>query len=384
MLSMAELKAIFPLSKGEILANNVFLLNIEEPIEPQKLIRRLGGTIKFGVVGDEIRDFKKLAILERIKKIITPTLKDASSKFNFGFSDYVNSGRINFNELGMETKKYLKSQNINCRWVISREKILSSVVVEQNKLISSGAEIIFFAKSKQILIGRTLAVQAFKELSYRDYGRPTRDDLSGMLPPKLAQIMLNLAQAPPDGLILDPFCGSGTILTEALLMGYRDLIGSDISEKAVIDTKNNIKWIQEKFVAANDNHENENDEIKNTKTKINIFKLSATELSQKIAAESVDAIITEPYLGPQRGQIEIGQVISELEKLYSDSIQEFKKILKPNGKIVMIWPMFAGYQGGKKSYIKIKPDIFGFKKNSESLIYGREGQRVWREIVILS
>ena len=71
MLSMAELKAIFPLSKGEILANNVFLLNIEEPIEPQKLIRRLGGTIKFGVVGDEIRDFKKLAILERIKKIIT-------------------------------------------------------------------------------------------------------------------------------------------------------------------------------------------------------------------------------------------------------------------------------------------------------------------------
>ena len=148
-LSIAELRAVFPNSKGEILANQVFLMDIAEPIEPQKLIRRLGGTIKFGLVGEEVRDFKKLAVLTRVKKILDPMIKSGSitGKFNFGFSDYANSGKINFNELGMETKKYLKNQGINCRWVISREKILSSVVVEQNKLISSGAEIVFIAKS---------------------------------------------------------------------------------------------------------------------------------------------------------------------------------------------------------------------------------------------
>lgn len=43
--------------------------------------------------------------------------------------------------------------------------------------------------------------------------------------------------------ILDPFCGSGTILTEAMLINYKNLIGADISPKAINDTKKNIEWI---------------------------------------------------------------------------------------------------------------------------------------------
>jgi tRNA (guanine10-N2)-dimethyltransferase len=369
LISQAEIMALFPQAKEEILANHVFLLTTDQKIDARELIRQLGGTIKIGLVDGELKDFRKLGTLERIKKIIDPIIENMTSKFNFGFSDYANSGRINFSELGMETKKYLKENGINCRWVVSREKILSSVVVEQNKLISHGIEIVFIAKSKQVLVGHTLAVQPFKELSYRDYGRPQRDDLSGMLPPKLAQMMINLSQAPKDGTILDPFCGSGTVLTEALLLGYQNIIGSDISEKAIIDTDNNVKWIKDKFKIDN--------------KKIETFKLSATELTKKIKPNTIDAIITEPYLGPQRGNQDINKTIAELEELYSQSIKEFKQILKPQSTVVMIWPMFLTRNNNRQTYLKINPDINGFEKNKEPLIYGRAGQKVWREIVIL-
>lgn len=156
-----------------------------------------------------------------------------------------------------------------------------------------------------------MAVQPFKELSFRDYGRPARDDKSGMLPPKLAQIMINLSGANPDRAALDPFCGSGTILTEAMLMGFKNIIGSDISGKALRDTKDNIAWIQSKFQISNFNFQ--------------LFNSGAARISEHTAPNSIDAIITEPYLGPQRGQFEISKTAKNLEQLYSESLAEFKK-----------------------------------------------------------
>lgn len=291
----------------------------------------------------------------------------------------------------MEIKKYLKEHGISCRLVTSKEKTLSSVVVTQNKLISQGIEIIIFKQNNKIIIGHTLSVQPFKKLSFRDYGRPARDDRSGMLPPKLAQIMINLStvRTRPDAFLLDPFCGSGTILTEAMLMGYKNLIGSDISQKAIEDTEKNIKWIEKNYKL----------HLPAGKAGIANYKLfnkSVTQLYQFLKPNSIDAIITEPYLGPQREKFNVQKVVKELEELYSAALQEFKKILKPNGQIVMIWPIFRI----KNNLIKINPTLNDFKiinpipkfllqnkniklTNRNTIIYGREKQKVWREIVVL-
>lgn len=376
-LSVAELSAVLRF-KNMILSKNILIADTDE-INATELIKRFGGTIKIGEVIEENTDRNKL--LANILKIITPATE---GKYKFGIS-YYGDRKFNDKPIGMEIKKFLKEQGISCRWVISKEKILSSVVVEQNKLTGKGDEIVLIENGKNIFIGKTLAVQPFKELSFRDYGRPGRDDESGMLPPKLAQIMINLTKT-RDSIknitLLDPFCGSGTVLTEAILVGYQNLIGSDLSAKAVSDTKTNIEWIKDTY--------------RFTIPPYELINESTTSISKKIKSNSVDAIVTEPFLGPQRGHLDIRKITQDLESLYNQALQEFKKILKDDGVIVMLWPVFMTGRHPQP----INPNISGFKiinpipgilmNNSvitltdrETIIYGREGQRVWREIVIL-
>jgi len=230
------------------------------------------------------------------------------------------------------------------------------------------------------LVGRTLAVQAFKDLSKRDFGRPARDDASGMLPPKVAQIMINLAEIKNyDGIVLDPFCGSGTILQEAMLMGFNQVSGTDLSPKAIEDTKENIAWLKDKYSLSG--------------VKTNIFLKNAIKLSESFKSESVEAIVCEPYLGPQRGWNDLKIVKAEIEDLYSKALREFSKILKPHGRAVMIFPMFFGNKPVNPDYYKfeIKSSLpTEWRENSvlkitqrNTIVYGRAGQKVFREIVVL-
>ncbi len=423
-LSMAELSAVFGLGSvedtkcpsplrqngygvrvGHLVSGDVFILESENEIKASELIKRVGGTIKIGEIVAEATKSDYQALLAGIK----PQLSPGSGKFKFGFS-YYGPGKFRTDKLAMDIKKHLREMNLNSRWVTSREKTLSSVVVEQNKLVAGGIEVVFIADGNNLMIGKTLAVQPFKTLSFRDYGRPARDDRSGMLPPKLAQIMINLALSISENhivgatstsrlqyglqdiVILDPFCGSGTILTEAMLMGYENLIGADISEKAVKDTTMNIKWTEEEFGMRN--------------SECGIYIQDASRLSELIPLHMIDAIVTEPYLGPQRGKIDTARVIKELEGLYSRSLSEFRKVLKPGGRVVIIFPVFTNAAPGRRglqtapSDRHLRPDLGGFRivnpvpkelrghkaiklTERNTIVYGREGQKVWREVVVL-
>ncbi|MFH0923481.1 MAG: DNA methyltransferase, partial [Candidatus Falkowbacteria bacterium] len=290
-LSTAELCSVLlknnRAQNTKILNKGILIVETDKALSASELIKKIGGTIKIGIVNNELGIMNNEEIKEKI--IQSLNIGAVKGKFKFGIS-YYGKNKFNIKPLAMEIKKYLREQNISCRWVTSREPTLSSVVVEQNKLTSKGAEIVLISSplltkergGGEVLIGQTLAVQPFKELSFRDYGRPARDDQSGMLPPKLAQIMINLSNTDLNNVIMDPFCGSGTILTEAMLMGYTNLIGSDNSKKAIEDTQKNIEWIIRNYELGIRNYE--------------LFNRSAVELSKFIKLNSVDAIITEPYL----------------------------------------------------------------------------------------
>ncbi|MCX6743572.1 MAG: hypothetical protein NT116_05025, partial [Candidatus Parcubacteria bacterium] len=210
VLSKAEIEAVLQISdiRYQIseFSGNVLILEIEKKLDVSWLNNCLGGTVKIGKILDKISN------LENFKDRFFDLIKFGNGKVYFGFSLYSLDPNIHLKHLAkkltpvaMEIKRKLREEkNINSRYVVSKELELSSVIVKKNKLLQNGAEICFlikekpsFAKAsegKEILVGQTLAVQPFEEFGSRDYGRPSRDDVSGMIPPKLARIMVNLAQ----------------------------------------------------------------------------------------------------------------------------------------------------------------------------------------------
>lgn len=354
-LSQAELFAVFQVEKikyTEIFyCPSILVIETKQEIKSD-FLKKIGGSIKFGIIEKTIK--QKSEIPDNIITLI-PVEKN---KIFFGISQY-NFKSLDIKKIGFDLKTNLKQSNITSRFVSGKENPLSSVIVQKNKLLSdNGLEIILINDDEQqIHLGKTLAVQDFREYSKFDFGRPGRDDFSGMLPPKVAQIMINLAQISKQDALLDPFCGSGTVVQMAATLGYTNLWASDISEKALADTKQNFDWLQLPV-----------------KPKLGI--MSATELSEYLPPNSIDAIVTEPYLGhPLKGNESpqhLTKVINELSDLYNKSLEEFKKILKPQGIIIMIIPEFVIREKSYQCQINIKPQ--------QTWRYAREGQRVIRHI----
>ncbi len=408
-LSLAELSAIFPNNKWQKL-DSIVISDFSSELEIESLMSSLGGIIKIGEIIKELSLANRHSLSESVKKELVQSARreELSGKFNFGFSFY-NKKNLSgdFFKLGLAVKKDLKNMGISSRMVMSREDILSSVVVEQNKLIKNGLELCFMLDKSKVFLGKTLTVQPFKDLSERDFGRPNRDDHSGMIPPKLAQVMINLARRDDRDCdkktLLDPFCGSGTILMEAYLMGFKNIIGSDLSERAVSGTIKNIDWLIDYFENNKSKNNQKNSSKIDKKNIFNIFQSDVLDLAEKIEKNSIDYIVCEPYLGPQRGYKKFDEVVMELNELYSKSLEILFDILKLGGRLVMVWPQFRA----EGNTWKLDPSIGKFKfysmlgggaeggiKNRSnekdktssicmSIVYGRPEQKVWREILVL-
>ena len=399
-LSSAELVAVIKKTDPDFIileaSGDVLLIETKNKLEIKEMIKILGGTIKAGVVMEETGRLEK----ENIFKILEESIKKAESgKIFFGFSLYnlENRDRKNFSEtkkqtssLAMEAKKFLKEKNFSSRWVTSKEDNLSSVIVAKNKLLEeNGAEIVILVKNDQVFLGKTLAVQGFEELGFRDFGRPKRNMQVGLLPPKLAQIMINLSEVKDDGVILDPFCGFGTVLGEAMIAGYTNLIGSDINEEVLAGAKENLDWLEKNYQLPTINYQ--------------LIKSDVRHIFGKVEEGSVGAIVTEPYLGPllhgNEPKENILEIVKELSMLYLDAFREFKKVLKPSGKIVILFPIFV-FQN-EEIFLPIMEEIkkVGFEAVNllskelenkdfvkitlrQSIIYSRPGQKVLREVVV--
>jgi tRNA G10 N-methylase Trm11 len=384
-LSVAEIKAILPRARIVKETDSFLILSLGSTQDQEssefdcpQMMRQLGGTVKIGVVMAEKVD---------MDLIVNDLIQNQSAgKLRFGISYYKSKAQSQKSKVslkfGLEIKRKLKEHGVKSRLVTSREPVLSSVVITKNKC--QEFLILPFGDARDnndAWLAKTCAVQEFEEYSRRDYGRPVRDVLSGTMPPKLAKIMINLAQLKSDVRILDPFCGSGTILQEAILLGYENVMGCDVSKKAVKDTEKNLKWLFDKSKV----------QSQRSKVKLKVFKCDVRRLGDGLEHNSVDAIITEPYLGPPlRGREslkKLQQIIKELSELYLDAFEEFKKVLKPGGKVVIIFPVFL-YKKQRKALSADTSALsalvqLGWKQlNREELIYGRPGQKVMREVFV--
>lgn len=369
-LSSAEIISVLDrldISFGiKVLSVEVLIIDTHKDLPIENLIKTLGGTIKIGKIINEVSLDENEQNFENIfeaENLITNYLPKKDGKLHFGISIYDGGAERNYlNEitnklktLHKTIKENLQEKELKAGFVRIKERYLSSVSVAKNRLLSDGFEMVLILTKDSILAGKTITVQEFESFSFRDYGRPQRDTRAGIIPPKLARMMINLAAVDKGKVLMDPFCGSGTILQEAIILGYRNIIGSDISKNAIADTQRNIDWLFNNFK-----------QLERPSFDIGIFISDVKLISQHIENEFVDAIITEPFLGPPLFNIpdenSVQRIIREVETLYHAAFQSFHKILKINGKVVFLFPAFE--INGKMHFVPIldKIEKMGFTK----------------------
>ena len=193
------------------------------------------------------------------------------------------------------------------------------------------AEIILAIAESSVYVAKTIGVYDAQLQRYRDESRPYISEETSTSP-KLCRTLLNLAGARTGDTVLDPFCGSGTLLMEAALLGMK-CIGVDIDGNAVNGAKQNLKWLSRDL---------------GEKKIFRIIKGDSREIDHLID-EKVDAVAFEPELGPvykeRPTREEAVFQISELTDLYRRVIQKLGKILRPEGRIALTIPVINSQAG---------------------------------------
>ncbi len=366
-LCLAELKQV--LGEKNLLEHNldtaIFKLG---DFDAQKLQDQLGGTIKIVKIfsSSQKPNFETI-----IREHLENNFKDRSGKIVFALStlSFKNPRDINIKQLLNFSKKILKSLGLNNRFVNKNFQNTKPSTIYKARVIEKGIDLNIIKGNKEIFIGETVSIQNIDDYSKRDYDKPKRDATNGMLPPKLAQIMINLAGN--SDTIFDPFCGTGTILIEGLLMS-KNVVGSDISDRMVKYTKENLAWTEKEF---------------NTRSKHRVFSKDARFLTHADLPEHISAVITETYLGnPQLklpDQNEREKIFRELANLHLNWLVAANKITPSNCPIVMC---VTAFKVGKSFEFLLRfPELAktaGYKITA-SYIYDRPDQIVAREIVIL-
>lgn len=151
------------------------------------------------------------------------------------------------NATGLTLKRSVKAMGRSIRVVPNTTHELNTAQVLHNQLTGlTGIELVIIPDKSRTIIARTVHSQDINAYAARDQKRPKRDARVGMLPPKLAQLIINLVVGTTEPLskavVLDPFCGTGVVLQEALLMGY-GVQGTDLEPRMIEYSQVNLDWL---------------------------------------------------------------------------------------------------------------------------------------------
>jgi tRNA G10 N-methylase Trm11 len=164
-------------------------------------------------------------------------------------------------------------------------------------------------------------------------GKPVQRKIFA-IPPRLARIMMNLGACTEGKVLLDPFCGVGTVLQEALLAKAK-VIGVDINRWCVEAATRNLDWLEDEYGLKN--------------AEYRVLQGDVCRLSQKIGWDQVDCIATEPDLGPALRQVPTTsyavRIAEKLEPLYYGLLEEAYKVLRSGGRLVLVSPWIKTRSG---------------------------------------
>ncbi len=400
-ISLAELSATVPGFKlHSIAAGSVALFESSEPL-PKGFLGRLGGTI---VIAERVENRK--GDLSQIPQMLAEQVKEMKKgKVTFAFRT-VGLSPDQVKRLYRDSKDFLRKMGRSSRYVGNERKPAASVLLHDQGLLEGkeGCEICVIRLKEELWVGMTRDAQDVDAYTKRDIEKPVRDTTVGLLPPKLAQVLLNFGvwlaggdaerEVPADPkdkkskkskrpfAVLDPFCGTGVVPIECLLRGYA-VLASDKSEKAVAGCLKNLEWLRKE------------EKILKTVVPSTVWKQDALKpFSLKTLP---DAVVTETSLGPNlraRPTAKDAQALrSEAEALQQEFLKNAAATL-PGVPLVVTWPAWYYSKGPlrlekvwqkleKLGYEAVLPPEIVSATGSPSLLYRRPEQFVGREIVLL-
>lgn len=382
-LGLAELEALYGSAAVRPVGDTAAL------VDADITFKRLGGSLKAGTVITSIPGTDPQKAFTWLQKNLAGSIEKIDGKLKLGISLYglaMPVAKLNANALSL--KKVLKQNGQSVRIVPNTELELSSAQTYHNNLTDErGCEIMLIRDGDMTIIARATDVQGIDAYRKRDQERPHRDNFVGMLPPKLAQIIINLAAFTLDdkradtpkqdkGLtVLDPFCGTGVILQEASLMGYA-LYGTDVSEKMTTYTKQNIEWLFERYPV---------------KTTVRYETADATNHQWR---KPIDIVACEGYLGhpfaAEPSKEALQETIQTCNVIMRKFLRNLKGQIEPGTPLCIAMP--AWHVRGTIYHLPLLDDLedVGYNRidfvhaNREDLIYHREDQVTGRELVVLT
>jgi tRNA G10 N-methylase Trm11 len=371
-LSLRELLSVYSGLTISPLANqaSTFLVRLEspEPIDAKAAIESLGGTVKI----IEHIDVLKSNDPEDVITAITDFLAQQEGKVTFGLAEH---NRDHLPTLPHpQIKKELLQQGLKVRYIEGSRHGLSAAVLNHHPGV---IELNIIQSDSETFLGKTLATQDIDAWSFRDRAKPYADRKKGMLPPKVARIMVNLAvnqwQADHPNLsspvLYDPFCGTGTILIEGLLSGC-EVIGSDLDADSIKGTQQNLIWFNQ---------------TQPSLPRFDVVPGDVTQIKPTQLFSQVDLIVTEPFLGkplPQPNQVD--NIFKGLSKLYLGAFKNWRTLLNDGAHLVIIMPHIeqTGIKRDFEDFIdKLSP--LGYTTVSEPVLYHRPQAVVQRQIFCL-
>ncbi|MBI5414461.1 hypothetical protein HZA38_03010 [Candidatus Peregrinibacteria bacterium] len=388
-LSEEELSSTLPEFEQESLIEKHILigsfaspsvLSPGKDIEKRKIQEKfdeLGGVLRYGYSHKITQNLDELTLC--IISILTKKHEEYAKKLCFGitlFSDVGGRQQNSFlQRILLTVKKKCQKLGISVRFINRDFRSLDTGTYHKEALWKEEhTEFFIFEDQNGYILGETLAAQDVELFARRDFGKPVRDMNVGMLPPKLALMMVNFSRKANGSLpssIWDPFCGTGSILIEAEKIGITTF-GSDISVEMVKASQKNMRFFFPKYDTSS------------------VFEHDVMQkLSKKI---HVEAIVSEGCLGPifhhSISLDEFQKAVNEVSPVYFGFFQNLSKSF--SGKKIILSVPFWKMKNGDFQYLENILELateFGYTCEAfhhgtrrGSLEFIRENQVVGREI----
>lgn len=368
-LSRLELSSVAQTAIEAVGQTRLLQAEFDSADQAQAVFAQLGGSVKLYEVVAKLAATDASELLARLAEKMSEFAIDNS--IDFGFVEY---GHAQFGQFGLqEIKVELKKLGVRSRYLKQEGTGLSAAVLLHQHKVQDWCLV---HDQNTTMLARTIAVQDIDDWTLRDRSKPYADRKKGMLPPKLARIMVNLAlegtqkNLLADQTLLDPFCGSGTVLMEAALRGVK-VVGSDLDRTAITGSNANLQWLRENYAIT---------------VSSEIVYSDATNLALPVEPGSIKYLVTEPFLGKPKPQPEaMANIFKGLEKLYLGAFKHWTKWLADGARLVVVLPYVQTEKhtySQQKLIDKLKE--WGYTLTVEPVLYARPQAIVQRQIVIFT